>query len=127
MSVVMITGDYAATAKSIATQAGIAEGDVITGADLESLDDAQLAQRLKTVTVFARIMPEQKLRIVQAFKTDGEVVAISEWTSEAAVESWGTHPEHDLIIRRGRSKYYQNYTMFACSDPSVRNFHRGDA
>lgn len=58
---------------------------------------------------------------------DGEVVAISEWTSEAAVESWGTHPEHDLIIRRGRSKYYQNYTMFACSDPSVRNFHRGDA
>ena len=75
--VVMITGDYAATAKSIAAQAGIAEGDILTGSDLEALDDTQLAERLKTVTVFARIMPEQKLRIVQAFKTDGEVVAMT--------------------------------------------------
>ncbi len=75
--VVMITGDYAATARSIATQAGIAEGVVLTGADLDALDDAQLAERLKTVTVFARIMPEQKLRIVQAFKADGEVVAMT--------------------------------------------------
>ncbi|MFA6124491.1 MAG: cation-translocating P-type ATPase [Sphingomonas sp.] len=75
--VVMITGDYAATARSIATQAGIADGDVLTGADLASLDDTQLAERLKTVTVFARIMPEQKLRIVQAFKADGEIVAMT--------------------------------------------------
>jgi len=75
--VVMITGDYASTARSIARQAGIAEGDVLTGHDLELLDDDQLAQRLKTVTVFARIMPEQKLRIVQAFKADGEIVAMT--------------------------------------------------
>jgi Ca2+-transporting ATPase len=75
--VVMITGDYAATARSIATQAGIADGDVLTGADLAALDDTELAERLKTVTVFARIMPEQKLRIVQAFKTDGEIVAMT--------------------------------------------------
>lgn len=75
--VVMITGDYAATARSIATQAGIAEGDVLTGAELDALDDAALAERLKTVSVFARIMPEQKLRIVQAFKADGEVVAMT--------------------------------------------------
>lgn len=75
--VVMITGDYAATARSIATQAGIADGDVLTGTDLAALDDAQLAARLKTVTVFARIMPEQKLRIVQAFKADGEIVAMT--------------------------------------------------
>jgi len=75
--VVMITGDYAATARSIADQAGIADGDVLTGTDLASLDDAQLAGRLKTVTVFARIMPEQKLRIVQAFKADGEIVAMT--------------------------------------------------
>jgi Ca2+-transporting ATPase len=75
--VVMITGDYSATARSIAIQAGIADGDVLTGADLASLDDAQLAARLKTVTVFARIMPEQKLRIVQAFKADGEIVAMT--------------------------------------------------
>ena len=75
--VVMITGDHAATARSIATQAGIADGDVLTGADLAALDDAQLAERLKTVTVFARIMPEQKLRIVEAFKADGEIVAMT--------------------------------------------------
>jgi Ca2+-transporting ATPase len=75
--VVMITGDYAATARAIASQAGIADGDVLTGADLAALDDTQLAERLRTVTVFARIMPEQKLRIVQAFKAGGEVVAMT--------------------------------------------------
>ncbi len=75
--VVMITGDYAATARAIALQAGIADGDVLTGDDLGKLDDAQLAERLKTVTVFARIMPEQKLRIVEAFKVDGEIVAMT--------------------------------------------------
>jgi P-type Ca2+ transporter type 2C len=75
--VVMITGDYAATARAIALQAGIADGDVLTGDDLAKLDDAQLAERLKTVTVFARIMPEQKLRIVEAFKVDGEIVAMT--------------------------------------------------
>ena len=75
--VVMITGDYAATARSIAAQAGIADGDLLTGTDLAELDDAQLAEHLKTVTVFARIMPEQKLRIVQAFKADGEIVAMT--------------------------------------------------
>jgi len=75
--VVMITGDYAATARSIAAQTGIADGDVLTGADLASLGDAELAERLKSVTVFARIMPEQKLRLVQAFKADGEIVAMT--------------------------------------------------
>lgn len=75
--VVMITGDYAATARSIAAQAGLIDGDVLTGPDLAALDDAQLAERLKTVTVFARIMPEQKLRIVAAFKADGQIVAMT--------------------------------------------------
>lgn len=75
--VVMITGDHAATARSIAMQAGIPDGDVLTGIDLKTLDDQQLDQHLKTVTVFARIMPEQKLRIVQAFKARGEVVAMT--------------------------------------------------
>jgi len=75
--VVMITGDHAATARSIATQAGIADGEVITGDELALLDDAGLADRLRSVTVFARIMPEQKLRIVEAFKAAGEIVAMT--------------------------------------------------
>ena len=75
--VVMITGDHAATARSIATQAGIADGDVLTGVELEALDDVELTARLEQVTVFARIMPEQKLRIVEAYKAAGQVVAMT--------------------------------------------------
>ncbi len=75
--VVMITGDHAVTARAIARQAGIADGDVMTGADMAELDEAQLVERLKTVTVFARIMPEQKLRIVTAFKALGEITAMT--------------------------------------------------
>ncbi len=75
--VVMITGDYPATARSIASQAGIDAAEVLTGADLDSLDDEALRERLKSTTIFARIMPEQKLRIVQAYKEAGEVVAMT--------------------------------------------------
>jgi P-type Ca2+ transporter type 2C len=77
IKVVMITGDYAATARAIALQAGIADGDVLTGPDLEAMDDATLTRHLDRVKVFARIMPEQKLRIVNAYKAAGEVVAMT--------------------------------------------------
>ncbi len=77
IQVVMITGDYAATARAIALQAGIADGDVLTGPELEAMNDATLAKHLSRVTVFARIMPEQKLRIVNAYKAAGEVVAMT--------------------------------------------------
>ncbi|MEJ0039884.1 MAG: cation-translocating P-type ATPase [Gammaproteobacteria bacterium] len=75
--VIMITGDYPATARTIAHQAGIADGEVLTGRDVDSLDDAALARRLRSATVFARISPNQKLRIVQALKANGEVVAMT--------------------------------------------------
>lgn len=75
--VVMITGDYAVTARSIAAQAGIVDGEVLTGVELDALDEGQLVERLKTVTVFARIMPAQKLRIVEALKAAGEIVAMT--------------------------------------------------
>lgn len=75
--VVMITGDYPATAQAIARQAGIAAETCVTGEEIAALDDAALAERLRRATVFARIMPEQKLRIVQALKADGEVVAMT--------------------------------------------------
>ena len=73
----MITGDYPATAAAIAQQAGLATTDVVSGADLARMSDADLAARARTATVFARIMPEQKLRIVEAFKADGEIVAMT--------------------------------------------------
>ena len=75
--VVMITGDYPATARAIARQAGIDTKDLVTGIQVRQLSDAELAQRVRTATVFARIMPEQKLRIVQALKANGEIVAMT--------------------------------------------------
>ncbi len=76
--VVMITGDHAATALAIARQAGIPDaGGVLTGADVARMDDAQLAAAAQRTCVFARILPEQKLRLVAAYKAGGEVVAMT--------------------------------------------------
>jgi len=75
--VVIITGDYPATAQAVARAAGLDDGDIITGDALAGLSNAELASRVRTATVFARIMPEQKLRIVEALKANGEVVAMT--------------------------------------------------
>ncbi|WP_296676848.1 cation-translocating P-type ATPase [Novosphingobium sp.] len=75
--VAMITGDYPVTARAIAAQAGIGEGEVMTGQQLAALDDAGLAESVQKIAVFARIMPEQKLRIVKALKAAGEIVAMT--------------------------------------------------
>lgn len=76
--VVMITGDHPTTAKSIAIQAGIKPLDqIITGAELDKIDEAELQRRVRTINVFARMVPEQKLRLVNALKANGEVVAMT--------------------------------------------------
>ncbi|WP_447932514.1 cation-translocating P-type ATPase [Sphingopyxis fribergensis] len=75
--IVMITGDYPETARAIAREAGLAEGEVVTGTMLAAMDNTALAEALGQVTIFARIMPEQKLRIVEAFKAAGEIVGMT--------------------------------------------------
>jgi Ca2+-transporting ATPase len=77
IKVVMITGDYPATARIIAERAGIDAIAVMSGDELQRTGDAELQHRVGDITVFARIMPEQKLRIVEAFKRRGEIVAMT--------------------------------------------------
>jgi P-type Ca2+ transporter type 2C len=75
--VVMITGDYAPTARAIAAAAGIDGSGLLTGAELDRLNDTELAERVRSVSVFARIDPLQKLRIIESYKANGEVVAMT--------------------------------------------------
>jgi P-type Ca2+ transporter type 2C len=76
--VIMITGDYPATARSIAEKIGLQPlNQIITGPELDAMDDATLHERIRTSCFFARAVPEQKLRIVSALKANGEVVAMT--------------------------------------------------
>jgi Ca2+-transporting ATPase len=74
---IMVTGDYPGTALAIAREIGLNAGACITGADLTAMSDDELAERVRTVSVFARMVPEQKLRLVRALKANGEVVAMT--------------------------------------------------
>ena len=76
--VIMVTGDYAATAQAIGREIGLHDPEqVMSGAELATLDDDQLALRVRDCTIFSRVVPEQKLRIVNALKANGEVVAMT--------------------------------------------------
>ena len=78
IEVAAITGDYAATALAIARDAGIStEAGVLLGSDLTNLSHAELIQRAGGVRVFARVLPQQKLGIVEAFKAAGHIVAMT--------------------------------------------------
>jgi Ca2+-transporting ATPase len=77
IKVIMITGDYAQTARVIANQAGLQEGGTLTGDAIDALSDDALCESIQTVSVCARISPNQKLRIVQALKRNGHVVAMT--------------------------------------------------
>ncbi len=75
--VVMITGDGPVTARSIADQAGLPGGPVLSGADLEGMAPDRLRDLVTQVSVFARVMPQQKLQLVRALQAAGEVVAMT--------------------------------------------------
>ncbi len=75
--VVMITGDYPETARAIGRSVGIDAVDVVTGAEVAAMTDAELQQRSRAVSIFARMVPEQKLRLVRALRAEGEVVAMT--------------------------------------------------
>lgn len=76
--VIMITGDYPGTAQYVARSIGLKNSDkFITGYELQSLDHLKLRERIKDVNIFARVVPEQKLAIVNALKANGEIVAMT--------------------------------------------------
>ncbi|MFN8473185.1 MAG: cation-translocating P-type ATPase [Anaerolineae bacterium] len=77
--IIMITGDHPITAAAIADELGIADGGsaVMTGAELQKIDDRRLERAVPEVNVFARVAPEHKLRIVRALKTEGDITAMT--------------------------------------------------
>ena len=78
MRVIMITGDYPGTAQYMASEIGIGNPDsFISGEDLGKMDQLSLREKIKTVNIFARVMPEQKLALVEALKANGEIVAMT--------------------------------------------------
>jgi P-type Ca2+ transporter type 2C len=75
---VMITGDHPTTARSIATEIGLKEATkVLTGIDLAEMSDEELAKRVKECQVFARVSPGDKLRLIRALQSNGDVVAMT--------------------------------------------------
>jgi len=57
---------------------------------------------------------------------DGEVIALSEWADEASARAWGRVAEHAEVQGRGRSAYYESYTLFACDNPRIHEFRHKD-
>jgi len=76
---IIITGDHKMTVKAIANELGlnVTEANIMEGNDLDKLSDAQLQKRVRDITVYARVMPEQKLRIINAWQAAGKVVAMT--------------------------------------------------
>lgn len=75
--VIMITGDHAITARAIAKQAGIQSSGILSGADLANMSDQELTVAIQTISIFVRIKPDQKLRLVQALQKNQAIVAMT--------------------------------------------------
>lgn len=78
IKIIMITGDYHVTAQNIATEIGLKNPDkFITGNDLAELSDEELQERIKEISIFSRVIPEQKLRIINALRKNQEIIAMT--------------------------------------------------
>jgi Ca2+-transporting ATPase len=75
--VVMVTGDHPATASAVATAVGIPSGRVLTGREVQAMSDSELQNAVGQANVFARVTPEEKLRLVEALKARGDIVAVT--------------------------------------------------
>jgi len=75
--VLMLTGDHPGTARAVAREVGIACDSSLTGEDLEHMSPDELQKAARTTAVFARVSPEHKLRLVEALRADGEIVAMT--------------------------------------------------
>jgi magnesium-transporting ATPase (P-type) len=77
IDVKMVTGDHAATAAAIGAQLGLAHRDALDGLEIESIDDARLAERVQQTDVIARASPEHKLRLIAALRSHGHIMAMT--------------------------------------------------
>jgi Ca2+-transporting ATPase len=78
IKVIMITGDFPVTARNIAHQIGLSsQADIMTGEELKNISEEDLKKRISNIQIFARVVPDQKLRIVDALKANGEIVAMT--------------------------------------------------
>ncbi len=75
--VLMMTGDYAGTAREIATEIGLETTHIITGEQIDALSDTELVEQVKVLSICARVTPQQKLRVIQALKSAGEIVVMT--------------------------------------------------
>jgi len=89
------------------------------------IDQAAYEQEAAAMEALARQQPGY-LSFKSYAADDGEVIAVSEWTDEAAARSWGRVAEHRAVQQRGRSAYYAEYTLFACADPRIHRFSSKD-
>ena len=91
-------------------------------ADLDAAAYAADAERMEAL---ARAQPGY-ISFKSYTAEDGEVIALSEWDSAEAARAWGRNPDHAATQGRGRSEYYESYTLFSCDNPRIHRFG-GDA
>jgi heme-degrading monooxygenase HmoA len=90
------------------------------------MDDAAYCADAKRMAELAAAQPGY-LSFKSYTAEDGEVVAISEWADKAAARAWGRHEEHAPVQSKGRTDYYESYTLFACAEPRIHRFERPSA